>query len=397
MYYLAKEIFYKVIIILQFFLFARNKKNDKTLYFYKSLFKFFYKTIFLFLMKSKAKNYIITAGGTGGHIFPALSLCERIIKRESRNAKIFFVTDERFTDDYKAKYQKLFDTGLVAIVRLPVRSFNKKKIFSFGYALITSIVKSFALVLTKKPRFIFGFGGYASLPSLTCGVLLGKKILLHEQNAVIGRVTDWFLPFASRLFTTFKNTEGVAKKYQAKTSVSGMIFSQKMLKCKIQEKQIDFKNNTYNIFILGGSLGSTVFASSLAHWLGEICKADNELSNKKICVFHQINKKHESIIVELETIYKSANLDAVIKTFFTNPEEVMLSTNLLISRAGAGAVCEAMLFNTNTILVPIKHAIKNHQLKNANLASKAKGNIITIEEDEFNHTSLQNAILKLKS
>lgn len=354
---------------------------------------------------AKQKHYIVTAGGTGGHIFPALNLCQRLIANKRKNCKITFVTDERFSEDYKAKYQELFDTGLVKIVKLPIKSFSKKQIFRFSFGLFSALIKALFLVASKKPRFIFGFGGYASLPALFWAAAFGKKILLHEQNSVIGRVNEWFLPFASRIFTSFKSTEGIKPVYAKKQSFSGMIFSlqmlakKQMLSTQSLGPRLAGSKNSFNIFIMGGSLGTTVFASSLADWLCQIFKnnpAFASLYGGRVMVFHQINKKHEVIKPELEQIYTKGGMQCLVSSFFTNPEEIMLTSDLLVSRAGAGAVLEAALFNLPAIFVPIANSVKNHQLKNA-LQAQAAGisKIAVIEEKDFNHQNLEAAIKKI--
>ncbi len=353
----------------------------------------------------KKKHYIITAGGTGGHIFPALNLCQRLLAKKQRLCSITFVTDDRFGDEYKTKYQELFDTGLVKIVKLPIKSFNKKHIFSFSLGLFKALIKALFIVLGSKPRFVFGFGGYASLPALFWAAAFGKKILLHEQNSVIGRVNEWFLPFVSRIFTSFKSTEGIKPIYAKKQSFSGMIFSLQMLAKKqmlsTQSSGPSLANakNSFNIFIMGGSLGSTVFASSLADWLCQIFKNNPvfaALYGGRVMVFHQVNKRHEVIKPELEQIYAKSGIQCSVSSFFTNPEEIMLTSDILISRAGAGAVLEAALFNLPTIFVPIANSVKNHQLKNALQAKATQGSkTAVIEEADFNHQNLEAAIKQI--
>ena len=159
---------------------------------------------------SKNKKIIITTGGTGGHIFPARCLAENLANNG------FLVTI--FADKNYPKYHKDSDKFKFSVIP---SSQIKKSPLSLAIAAIligSGVVKSLISILIKRPEAVIAFGGYSTFPTLISAVILRKKIILHEQNAHLGKVNRIFAKFATQIATSFKETDAIAKEFQAKTT-----------------------------------------------------------------------------------------------------------------------------------------------------------------------------------
>ena len=161
------------------------------------------------------KIFIIT-GGTGGHILPAVCLAKALIEQ---NNQVTFFGDEKvknylhyFGNQKNFQFKLLSSSQLVKKWQLLILA-TLKIFLGFCQALF--------FLVTKRPNMVVAFGGYASFPLLLATVLLGKKIILHEQNAYLGKVNRLFLPFATKLAISFPNTFAINQKYQHKVIYTG--------------------------------------------------------------------------------------------------------------------------------------------------------------------------------
>lgn len=394
-----------------------------------------------------SKYYIITAGGTGGHIFPALNLALNLLS--SGNNKVVFLTDNRFKNFYQDKYPQVFNNDNFTIKYLDIKKFsgfkNPIKFINFCYSLIISIYQTFMIGKNKQNSVIVGFGGYVSIPVIMYGILTRKEIILHEQNAILGRVNKLFLPFCKTLYTSFKKTIDIKNIYQDKVKQCGVLFSDKFekliltkynlqnnklktnttnqldLSMRVDSTILDILNNksktnvnlikqntNINITILGGSLGASFFNDSLASKIYDIVtKHCNEnLTNKslkKININHQVKTQidAENVLKIYNTLQQSLptiNIVFDVKTFFINPEEIISNSDVIISRCGASSVCEAYLSDAKCIFVPIKKSAKNHQFLNAQYFcnQESKGNIfIATEKNNSIHEGLEYIFKKI--
>jgi|GEM_PF-6327369 len=349
-------------------------------------------------VERKKVEVFLVAGGTGGHIFPALNVARRILQSMPQ-VQIHFLTDNRFAESYKQKYADVFASPNFTIQTLSVVSFRAN--FKFVLCLLSSIFNCFKLIFSKKPSKIIAFGGYVCFPALLCGSVARRQILLQEQNSVIGRVNKMFLPFCKNIYTSFNNTEGLGK-YTYKSINCNTLLSQSFYqKLGVVEMQYttteaciigttpspslinaNKNNDNFNIVILGGSLGASVFGENLVRQVVALLPQ----LQKKISVSHQVRTEAECKIVE--QIYKDASIACNVKTFFTEPQDMLFEANLLISRAGASAVWEGFYCGAKCVFVPIPNSIKNHQQKNAEYIKVLSEARITIQPQ--NHIKLDD-------
>ena len=189
------------------------------------------------------KTVVIATGGSGGHIFPSLSLADFL----SKEYEI-----EIFTDERGSKF--LQSDQNFKIKKIEISRIFSRNIFSFlssFFKFFKSLLFSFKLLINIKPKLIIGMGGYSSFPVCLSGYLLKIPIIIYENNLVIGRANKFLLPLSKKILVSNESIEGIKKKYKNKIFVSGYFIRDKIFKI-IKEKNIINKRNLY-ILIIGGS------------------------------------------------------------------------------------------------------------------------------------------------
>jgi len=287
------------------------------------------------------KNYLITTGGSGGHVIPATILYEHL----SNDANVIVTTDKRGLKYFdNKKYQ--FD-----IINTP----KLNNIFLFPYYLIIIfilIIKSFFLLKSKKIEKLFSTGGYMSLPVILAGKLLNLKIYLLEPNQVLGRANKFFLNSCEKIFCYSEKIKNFPKKYQNKLEIIKPLVNEKIYKIN----RLTSNNEKFNLLIVGGSQGANVFDRNLKEKIVNISK------KFPVKIIHQTSEKN---ILNLENFYKKNNIENSIFSFIKDFGEVVINSDLCITRAGATTLAELSTLNIPFIAIPLPHSKDNHQFENA--------------------------------
>ena len=209
------------------------------------------------------KKIILSAGGTGGHVFPMVALYEGL---KQEHHEIMLITDirvEKYINNLNIKF-KLVDA---------VSPFGKKN-FIYGIFTISKIIKSifqsYKILKKFKPDLVIGCGGYVSFSVLIASKLLGVKIILYETNSVLGRVNKIFSKYSSKIITGYKDPIKLNKKYINKTFYIGQLIRKNILSTDIDLKKI--QQDKINLLVLGGVKGANIFSKSLP----KILKVINE-------------------------------------------------------------------------------------------------------------------------
>ncbi|MDR3243279.1 MAG: undecaprenyldiphospho-muramoylpentapeptide beta-N-acetylglucosaminyltransferase, partial [Elusimicrobiota bacterium] len=325
------------------------------------------------------KNIIIAASGTGGHIYPGLSIANEL-KNRGYNP-IFFISDNETSKTIiKNSSFKYIPFNLSGMPRPISLSF-----ISFCIKLSLSFCKSFIYIYSLKPICVISTGGYIGVPSLFAAKILGKKTYIHEQNVIAGKANRLLSRIASEVFVSF---EGSLRYFDAKkTIVTGYpirkdIFSTDFVKAR---ETLKIDKDKYAILIFGGSLGAKI--------LNEIAfKAVQLLPFKEnLCILHIAGQRG------YEDLYKKAK-DLPFYRVFEYMHDIYnaySAANLIISRSGAGSVFEIKALNKPAIFIPLANSADNHQLYNAKEAYK-ENFIEIIEEKNLSADLLHKTILKLQ-
>ena len=283
------------------------------------------------------KIIFLVAGGTGGHLFPAIAVSEYFKK-----SQLHFLVDKRtenFLINKNLKYHVISSSKIEKnIFKLPISFF---KIF-YGF------IYSLYLIVKFKPSLVVGFGGYTCIPSLLAAKVLNRKILIHEQNSVMGKTNRYLSKISNKTAITYKNTVFADK--------SAIFSGIPIRKFKLKKNRDTNKNK--KILIIGGSQGAKIFSEIIKNI---ILRLDKSLL-KKIIVVQQIRKED---FKKMEKFYQDLNVKFKLQNFFTNIYSEINTSDLIITRCGASSLAEIEYFKKFCILVPLPTSTNNHQYFNA--------------------------------
>ena len=322
------------------------------------------------------RTIILAAGGSGGHVFPALALSETLIER---GWTVFFVTDHRgkvFANEFPTEVNQL-------VIDFPNPwSGGKVKFIVSMWFFAKNLVRLISFCRKVGATSIMGFGGYPSATTMLAAIILRIPSAIHEQNAVLGRVNKFFTNKVDLIVFGIKPLAKSSSK--AKTLILGNPLRKSILKVSPTEySQLEL--DTFVVLVLGGSQGAS-FVSSI------VCDAIVGLPRKvikKLKVFHQCRQEH---LDEVQNKYAKVHVNSNVKIFFDEISNHLNVAHLVISRSGASSLAEFCFFGKPSILIPLPSAIGNHQAKNAFVMEEAGASLVLAQEN-ISVSILRNKIL----
>ncbi|MCX5685948.1 MAG: undecaprenyldiphospho-muramoylpentapeptide beta-N-acetylglucosaminyltransferase [Candidatus Omnitrophica bacterium] len=341
------------------------------------------------------RKILIAAGGSGGHIFPAIALA-RTLKEENDGVEIRFLGSHKELD--KRIFEKeRFRFSLISANKLPYGA--SLAILPFLARLFFDLIKTFFMTAAYRPGVVVGFGGYVSFPAILTGRIFGIPTLVHEQNAVPGRANRALFRLADKVAVSFEHTKKRLEKNTGKKAVlTGNPIRQEMLKDdrSLGIRRFGLEASKFTILVIGGSQGAHALNEKFIKALSLI----EEGARSSMQVIHITGiKDYEWAIKEYSIVSK---LDHRVYSFIDRIEEAYSAADLVVTRAGASAIFEIAAFGRAMILVPYPFAM-SHQSENAREFS-ANNAAIEIEEHDLsgevfkdNILSLINDRVKLKS
>lgn len=303
------------------------------------------------------KKVILTTGGTGGHIYPALAIADEL---KSNGIDILFVgTSMRMEKDIVPKAGYKF----IGLELYPIKTL--KSIFF----LFKSILEAFKVVKVENPDAIISFGNYISIPILTAGILNKKKIYIQEQNATIGFANRFFFRFCEKIFLAFETSyDELPIKYEHKILVTGNPLRKEITNVDREKERAALKvdENEKVLLITGGSLGAKeINEAVLKEW-------SNIYENKNLRIYWATGEKsYHDIINKIERI----KTKDVIKPYFENMINIMAAADLVVCRAGALTISELIELEKPSILIPYKYK-KVGQIENAKVLEEVQGTYV---------------------
>ena len=317
---------------------------------------------------------IFVAGGTGGHVYPALEVA-REVKKEG--GEIHWIgRDNSLEKQISAKEGFCFK---------PIRSkgFRNKKLIekiSSIYYLFSSLIISIYILKKIKPDFIFCCGGYITLGPGIASFILRIPLFIHEQNSVAGTANKILATFTKKTFAGFPSSFPDNKKIKfVGNPVRQEIISSEKLVIK------DTSNKEFCLLVLGGSQGSEQLNSIVMKALTII----NDLKDWKIT--HQSGSFDKQ---RLENFYSQANADYTVEPFIEDMGKAYLNADLVVARAGAMTISELIITCKPSILLPLPWATDNHQFLNAKYLHDLGSAEIVISQEE-NALDLANLLSEL--
>lgn len=302
---------------------------------------------------------VLTAGGTGGHVFPAEALAAELI---DRGFALTLITDKR-GKEFGGTLGKLpvhhISAGGVAGRKLAARVLALSD-------LAVGFVQARALLKRLRPAAVIGFGGYASLPAMMAATFSGVPTALHEQNAVLGRANRLLAPRVTKIATVFSRVSHLNPEYLKKALRTGMPVRPGVIAMRDRAYVAPGTGDPVRILIMGGSQGARILSEVVPAALARLPDA-----LKARLVIEQQCRAED--IEGPRAAYASAGIKAELATFFHDVPERLAATHLVISRAGASTVAELTAIGRPSILVPYLYAVDDHQSANARAIAEAGG------------------------
>lgn len=342
--------------------------------------------------KHNSPRIIISGGGTGGHIFPAVSIANAI-KELSPDADILFVGAEG-----RMEMQRVPDAGY-RIIGLPVAGFNRQHLLKnipVLYKLFKSQLKARKIIKEFKPQVAVGVGGYASGPTLKAAAMMGIPTLIQEQNSYAGVTNKLLAKTAGKICVAY---EGMENFFPAeKIILTGNPVRQQLWNGTIRREEaaqrfgLDPAKKT--ILVIGGSLGARTINETLLAWIETI------RNNPDIQFIWQTGKIYIDHIREtlgnltgkpVEPGLQATIPNLFVTDFIKEMDAAYTLADLVISRAGAGSISEFCLLRKPVILVPSPNVAEDHQTKNA-LALVNKDAAIIVKDSEAKDKLVPKAI-----
>ena len=314
---------------------------------------------------------VLAAGGTGGHMFPAVALGQTLLKQ---GRKVILVTDPRGE-------QYVRDLGAIELKTLNLRQMSGlKSLIKFFKALS----ECWRWLGRNRPDSIVGFGGYPAFPLLSAAILRRIPIYLHEQNRVMGRVNRTFLPWAQKVGLSFPGTKRIAEKYNHKIVVTGLPVREPVKEAAKTRYILPHAKEKFRILVLGGSQGAGIFGDVLP-------KALQLLDKNRQNTIHLVQQCRKEQIDQAKQAYAQANSTIELYEFIDDIGQELAKAHLVISRAGASSTAELLTTHRPSILVPYLYATDDHQTANAQYA-QAQGLSWVIPQKHFTAESLAEHI-----
>lgn len=293
---------------------------------------------------------IISAGGTGGHIYPALAILKKFQEKEKNLEVIYIGTHDRMEKDIIPKMG-------IKYIPIEIYGFSKSKIvrdFKNIFLIKKAINKCMDIMKDFKPDVVIGTGGYVTYPVIRAAHKLGIKTFIHEQNSVAGKSNITLAKYVDLVGVSFKNSEDYFKTAKRVVYTGNPCGENALLVPKVPKSTYGFKESDKLIIIVAGSLGS----SSL---------------NEKFKAFLKLvgNEEYKIVYITGKNLYDDFVKDMVfpknvkVVPYIDNLAGLMKNAYLVVSRAGASTISEILALKVPSVLIPSPYVAGNHQYYNA--------------------------------
>ena len=291
------------------------------------------------------KKILISTGGSGGHVVPAIILHDHLSKKKD----VIISTDDRGYRYLNKDIHKIFiiNTPRLNLLLLPFNFF--KILFLF--------IKSIFFLKKKKITQVISTGGYMSLPLILAGKFLNLNIYLLEPNLVLGRANNFFLSSCKKIFCYTDQIKKFPEKFKNKRVIIYPLVRDECYKIKTHKTIAD----KFNLLVVGGSQGASIFDKNLKNSITNISKKFS------IKIVHQT---HLNNISSLKEFYSANNIENEIFNYDKDFVEKIAESYICITRAGATTLAELSILNVPFIAVPLPNSKDNHQFENANFYVK---------------------------
>ena len=328
---------------------------------------------------SVSKHYVLAAGGTGGHMVPAHALAEELMRRGHHVALI--------TDARGAKIPGLFDGVEVHVLPAGRITKNPMSWFAGWRAIQRGRMMSYNLFREFGPSAVVGFGGYPAFPALLGARRGGVPTVVHEQNAVLGRVNRLVATWVNAIATSYPDTQRMKASWAGKTHLVGNPVREEVIAIREQEFPPLDDNGIFRVLVTGGSQGASILSRVVPDGLGML-----PLNfRRRLQVTQQCRAEDIAAVRER---YQQLGIPADLQTYLPDLPERLAWSHLVIARAGASTIAELTCAGRPAILIPLPSATDDHQSANVREMVGA-GGARAIAEHDFTAIELAKQMQKL--
>jgi UDP-N-acetylglucosamine--N-acetylmuramyl-(pentapeptide) pyrophosphoryl-undecaprenol N-acetylglucosamine transferase len=321
---------------------------------------------------------VIAAGGTGGHLFPAQALAEALA---GRGWRVALATDERvrgLSDQFPAERK-------IALAAATFRPGDPLGMIQAGLTILKGVGQARAALNALNPAIVVGFGGYPSLPALMAAISQGRRTMIHEQNAVMGRANRLLAPRVTAVACAFPSLMKAPGSVQARAVVVGNPVRPEIR--ALATRPYDPPTGRFRLLVTGGSQGARLLSELVPRAVAALPEALRE----KLEVQQQTRAES---LDDARRIYADALVSAELAPFFRGMAERLAAAHLVIGRAGASTVCEIAVAARPAVLVPLKIALDDDQGQNARRLAEA-GAAEVLRESELTQERLTGVLATL--
>lgn len=307
------------------------------------------------------KHVLIAAGGTGGHVYPALAVADYM---REQNIKVTWVGTERGLE------HRIVPAAGIPLEIISISGLRGKGLLNLLFVpmkLVVAVVQVIKIFVRVKPDAVLGMGGFVSGPCGLAAFILRKPLYLHEQNAIPGltnKVLSYFATTAMQAFPGSLNTK-------KDIIVTGNPIRKDISELAEPEKRMSERNDNIRLLIVGGSLGAQALNENVPLALSELIK------DIQPNVWHQTGKGKLNATIEN---YKKVKVEAKVTEFIENMAEAYAWADLVICRSGALTVSELANAGVAAILVPYPYAVDDHQTANGQYLTNVNAAILIQQE-----------------
>ncbi|MGZ8348353.1 MAG: undecaprenyldiphospho-muramoylpentapeptide beta-N-acetylglucosaminyltransferase [Allosphingosinicella sp.] len=326
-----------------------------------------------------SRHYVLAAGGTGGHMMPAHALAEELMLRGHRVALV--------TDDRGARIPGLFDKVQVHILPAGRLAGGPLGWLRAGRAILTGRAMALRLYETFRPSAVIGFGGYPAFPALLAARHDRVPTLIHEQNAVLGRVNRLVASRVDAIATAYDRIERLPGGAQGKVELVGNPVRDDIIALRDQPFPPLGPEGIFRLMVIGGSQGASILSEVVPGGLALL----PEHFRRRLQVTQQCRAED---IEQVRARYAELGVPADLATYFPDVPERLGWSHLVIARAGASTIAELTAAGRPAILIPLPSATDDHQTANAREMARA-GGARMIPQEKFTAIELAKQMQKL--
>jgi len=321
----------------------------------------------------ETRRLVIAAGGTGGHVFPALAVAQALARQgvlvewvgSNRGLEARVVRDQAGFPLTELTVQGLRGRGLAGLLGLPL-------------GLMRSLIDCWRVLARVRPGLVLVFGGYVSFPVGLAARLQGRSLWVHEQNAVMGTANRWLARLAQRVFTSFPMTQHAP----ASAVCVGNPVREALTALAPAPVRLMGEGQPLRLLVLGGSLGARALNQALPSVVARL----QPLWPQGLAVWHQTGTSEEGVVRAAYAAQSVLPQSLRVAAFIDDMAAAYQWADLVVCRAGASTVAELAAVGLPAVFVPLPHAIDDHQTANAQALVQVGAALLVAQTDQLADT-----------